>query len=181
MKTLAGVLSMLALVATAQAQDMRPGDSGSMSTAPAEQATAAPAPVQGTVARAAITSAIEEREPVDNLANVTTDTGKIYYFTELRDMEGQVVTHRWEHNGETMAEVEFDVGGPRWRVYSSKNLMPEWTGEWRVSVVDAAGNVVRADTFTYRDAPAASGMSGDTAGGGMTAAGAMPADASGNR
>ena len=164
MKTIASVLAMLAFVATAQAEDMNKGDAASMKTEPTEQATAAgpaPAPVYGTVARAAITNGIENREPVDNLAQVTTKTGKVYYFTELHDMEGQTVTHRWEHNGEMMAEVPFQVGGPRWRVYSSKNLAPTWTGEWKVSVVDASGNTLRADTFMYTEAPEASAMPGE--------------------
>ncbi len=164
MKTIANVLATLAFVATAQAEDMNKGDAASMKTGPTEQATApapAPAPVQGTVARAAVTSRIENREPVDNLTDATTSTAKVYYFTELSDMEGQTVTHRWEHNGEIMAEIPFQVSGPRWRVFSSKNLMPDWTGEWKVSVVDASGNTLRADTFMYTQAPAASAMPGE--------------------
>lgn len=181
MKTLASALTMLAFVAGAQAADMGMGDSTGMPSDTSGQtmtASPAPVPVQGAVARAAITKGIEDREPIDNLAEVTTDTDKVYYFTELRDMEGQTVTHRWEYNGETMAEVAFDVGGPRWRVYSSKNLMPEWTGQWRVSVVDAAGNIVRGDTFMYTDAPAmSSGMSQHT----MTGTDGMNAATTGSR
>ncbi|MFA7620175.1 MAG: DUF2914 domain-containing protein, partial [Thiohalomonadaceae bacterium] len=67
-------------------------------------------------------------------------TGRIYFFTELRDMEGQTVSHRWEQDGEVMAEVPFNVGGPRWRVWSSKNIDSGATGEWSVAVVDGAGN-----------------------------------------
>lgn len=182
MKTIAAVLTMLAFAATAQAEDMNKGNAAAVTTEPTEQATApapapAPAPAQGTVARAAITNAIENREPVGNLADVTTETEKVYYFTELRDMEGQTVTHRWEHNGETFAEVEFQVGGPRWRVFSSKNLTPDWTGEWQVSVVDASGNRLRADTFMYTLAPEPSAMSGDMPKDTMTGAADMKAEA----
>ena len=87
---------------------------------------------------------------------------RIYYFTEIRDMAGQTVTHRWEHDGQVMAEVPFEVGGDRWRVYSSKNLEPSWTGEWKASVVDGSGATLSANTFTYNkaeqapEAPAAS-------------------------
>jgi hypothetical protein len=48
-----------------------------------------------------------------------------------------------------MAEVKFDVKGPRWRVSSSKNLLPEWLGEWKVSVIDGQGRVLVTDSFTY--------------------------------
>jgi hypothetical protein len=142
------------------ADDMSSADA--MKAAPTDQAAAsAPAPVRGTVARATFTNGIENHEPVDKVTDVT-KTGKICYFTELRDMEGQTVTHRWQHNGETMAEVAFDVGGPRWRVYSSKNLAPELTGEWKVSVVDASGNTLRADTFMYTEAPDTNAASAET-------------------
>jgi hypothetical protein len=74
---------------------------------------------------------------------------RVLFFTELRDMAGQSVKHRWTHKGEQVAEVSFDVGGPRWRVWSSKTMMPEWQGEWTVQVVDAAGEVVAEKGFSY--------------------------------
>ena len=46
-------------------------------------------------------------------------------------------------------EVTFDVKGARWRVWSSKTLLPEWLGEWKVSVVDDDGKVLHSDSFTY--------------------------------
>jgi hypothetical protein len=119
------------------------------SSAPAAQA---PAPT-GTIARSAFTTEIENREPVNTVTKLDTDEHKIYYFTELKGMEGQQVTHRWEHNGKVMAEVPFQVGGPRWRVYSSKQLENDWTGEWKVSVVDGNGSTLGVNTFTYVKAP----------------------------
>lgn len=181
MKAIASVLTLLAFAAAAHAEDAN-APAAATGVEPAEQSVApaaAPAASQGTVARAAVTRAIENREPVDEVSDVTTDTERLYYFTELRGMEGETVTHRWEHNGQTMAEVAFQVGGPRWRVYSSKNLMSDWTGEWQVSVVDFAGNVLHRDTFMYTEAPAPSATSGaaspDAASG---AAPDMKADAS---
>ena len=64
-------------------------------------------------------------------------------------MAGQRVTHRWEYNGTVFAEVPFDVGGPRWRVWSSKNFVPEWVGTWTVSVVDSSGEVLTTRTLNY--------------------------------
>ena len=96
----------------------------------------------GTVARSAFTSSIEDREPVDTLQQMNAVEQKVYFFTELRDMEGQTATHRWELNGDVMAEVAFEVKGSRWRVWSSKNLQPEWVGEWKVSVLNSANDVI---------------------------------------
>lgn len=160
MKVFANVLAMLALVAVAHAEDSMKSDAAPMKSEATEQT--APAPAGGTVARAAVTSGIENREPLDDLSSVTTEVGKIFYFTELRGMEGQEVTHRWEHNGEVMAEVPFEVSGPRWRVYSSKNLAPSLTGDWKVSVLDANGNPLTSNTFAYNQAPEPSATPGTT-------------------
>jgi hypothetical protein len=103
----------------------------------------------GSIARAQFTSNVLDREPVDDITELTNDTDKIYFFSDIRDMTGQVVIHRWEYNGNVMADVSIDVGGPRWRAYSSKNLLPSQTGEWKVSVVDGAGNVITEKTFNY--------------------------------
>lgn len=121
----------------------------------------------GWIARAALTSAVEDREPVDSLTSLSNDSTVLYYFTEVRDMAGQTVKHRWEYGDQVMAEVEFEIGGPRWRIYSSKNLQPGWTGDWKVSVLDAAGNPLSVNTFVYSDTTAgtSSGMPADTSSG----------------
>lgn len=112
----------------------------------------------GSVMRSAFTTQIQDREPVDKVQKLDNENREVYYFTELRDMEGQKATHRWEYEGEVMAEVEFDVKGPRWRVWSSKRFVPDWTGEWTVSVVNSANEVIARDTLQYvpesQDAPA---------------------------
>ncbi len=104
------------------------------------------------VTRSAFTSAIEEKEPVDQIKELTTDSSKIYFFTEITGMDGLTMIHRWEYNDKVMAEVSFAVKANRWRVWSSKNLMPAWTGEWQVSVVDEGGNVLATESFTYKKA-----------------------------
>ncbi len=139
----------------------------SSTTEPAETMQSSTSQPTGWIARAAFTSAVEDREPVDSLDSLSNDSTVLYYFTEVRDMAGQTVTHRWEYGDQVMAEVELEIGGPRWRVYSSKNLQPLWTGDWKVSVLDAAGNPLIVNTFVYTEATA--GTSTDSS---------MPADAS---
>ena len=104
---------------------------------------------KGSVARAMFTTGIVDREPVDDLATVPNTEDRIYFFTDLRNLEGQIVTHRWEYNNKVMAEVTFQVGGPRWRVFSSKNLLPHWTGHWTVIVSDENGWPIKASVFEY--------------------------------
>ncbi len=110
---------------------------------------AAPASSQsGNITRSTFALAVVDREPVDEVDVVSADS--VYYFTELSGLEGATIRHRWLYQGEVMADVEFHVGGPRWRVWSKKNLLPRWTGLWTVAVVDENGVVIHTDTVEYR-------------------------------
>lgn len=104
------------------------------------------------VYRSTFTTAIENKEPVSELDVIANDVPKVYFFTELRGLNGHTVTHRWEYSGETMAEVSFEVGGDRWRTWSSKNMLPAWSGVWEVSVLDEGGNIMMQKSFEFYDA-----------------------------
>jgi len=109
--------------------------------------------VLGKVARALFTTEIIDREPANDLTTMDNTSGRIYFYTDLRNLAGQIVTHRWEYNDTVMAEVKFKVGdGPRWRVYSSKNLLPEWTGGWTVFVTDENERMLNTSVFNYTQA-----------------------------
>ena len=101
------------------------------------------------VSRAQFTSAVLDREPTDDLTAIDPGSEKIFFFTELRNMDGTSITHRWSLNGAVMAEVSFKVRASRWRVYSSKTLLPEWRGEWVVDVLDENGSVLESRTAGY--------------------------------
>jgi len=103
------------------------------------------------VYRSTFTTAIENKEPVSELDVISSDTPKVYFFTELRGLNGHTVTHRWEYSGETMAEVSFEIGGDRWRTWSSKNMVPGWNGVWEVSVLDEGGNIMMQKSFEFAD------------------------------
>ena len=98
------------------------------------------------VLRALLTTGIENREPVDEIVSLDKNRERIYFFTELTGMKGKVIKHRWEFQDKVMGVVNFNVGSDQWRCYSSKNLSPEWTGIWTVTIVDEKDNVL---TQTY--------------------------------
>ncbi len=114
-------------------------------TAAADEASWA----DGIVARADFTSGVIDREPIDSLTEVTNDRRTIAFFTELRNMSGESISHRWEYKGQVMADVPFQVGGPRWRVWSTKKMHEFWLGEWTVSVVGSDGSVLETKSFRY--------------------------------
>lgn len=104
----------------------------------------------GWVERALFTSAVVDREPVDAVVVLDGGQQQVLFFTELKQLAGRTVTHRWEYAGEVVAEVPFEVGGPRWRVHSRKTLRPDQAGRWSVVVVDESGWVLHAEMFEYR-------------------------------
>ncbi len=114
-----------------------------------EQGNAAPL---GRVARSAFTQTIIAREPQDQIISLSNDQDAVYYFTEIRGMSGQEITHRWLYNDKVMAEISFQIGSNRWRVWSKKYLVRGWTGLWTVEVVDQAGTIIHSDIFTYTEA-----------------------------
>ncbi len=101
------------------------------------------------VARGVFTTAVKDREPVDQVLRLTNDHREIYFFTELRHFTGQTVIHRWEYEGNMVTERKFEVGGPRWRVASRKGLNPGMTGRWSVVVLDGEGWPVYTAIFEY--------------------------------
>lgn len=116
----------------------------------------------GWVERALFTASVENREPGEPVVLLDEVPQDVYFYTELRQLAGHTITHRWEYAGEVVAEVPFEVGGPRWRVYSKKRLLPTQAGKWSVVVVDESGWVLHAEMFEYHP-PARQGSAVGTA------------------
>ncbi len=137
------VSAVLAIAATAAAQ------------APTDSTAAAPAVSVPTdnVRRAVFCSGFAGREPIDEFRTLTTPAEKVYFFTEIAGMEGRTVTHRWIHDGQTVAEVPISVGAARWRCHSTKTLAGNATGSWSVDVLDDTGAKIGGASFTYQAAP----------------------------
>jgi len=146
--------SLILVLNVAIAEPVVDSNTDSISPVAAENQTSQPMVEQtgfskGRVARAVLTSDVINRAPVDELSQISNDIEKIFFFTDLRDMSGHTVKHRWERNGNIISEVEYNVRGPRWRVWSSKNMMPDWLGKWKVSVVNTVGDVIETREFEY--------------------------------
>lgn len=104
------------------------------------------------VARGQFTTAIENREPVDQVAVLSPPADEIYFFTDLRHLDGRTVTHRWEYQGRVVTQVPFKVEGPRWRVFSKSSIEPDQVGEWSVIVIDESGWPLYTELFYYEPA-----------------------------
>jgi len=105
----------------------------------------------GEVSRALFTIGIDNREPVIMVDSIDSSAyNSISFFTELNDLEGHNVTHQWTYDDTVMFEKTFEVKGARWRVWTSKTLLPSWTGVWTVKVLDTDRSVLASKTFEYQ-------------------------------
>jgi len=94
---------------------------------------------------------VVDRIPINIIEELDNSLGKIYFFTNIRNLQGQSITHRWIYKDKVMADIVFDVKGPRWRVWSSKNLWHTWLGKWTVQVLTSESEVLYEKEFNYID------------------------------
>lgn len=95
-----------------------------------------------------ITTGIEQQMPVDQVEIYPADFGKLFCFTRIIGAkENTQVSHVWYYQDDEMARVTLSVGSADWRTYSSKRFLPQWSGEWKVVVLDAEQNVISSIPF----------------------------------
>jgi hypothetical protein len=90
----------------------------------------------------------ESRELVGETAVFAAGIEKITCLTRLKGLEAPTsVTHVWYRDGKTMARVDLNVASSNWRTWSSKRLLPDWTGHWEVKVLDSDGRILGSAGF----------------------------------
>ena len=100
------------------------------------------------VVDATITTAIENRMPVDKIEVYPADFGKLYYFTRIVGASEETqVAHVWYYEDQEMARVPLAVQSADWRTFSSKRFLPQWRGQWSVVVEDEQGDALAEVTF----------------------------------
>lgn len=100
------------------------------------------------VAEGVITSGIQERQPIDQLNQVAASSGTVYCFTRVTGAAGETsIAHVWLKGDREMARVELPVRSDNWRTWSSKRLISDWSGDWRVVVMDAQGTELASLPF----------------------------------
>lgn len=94
---------------------------------------------------------VEERQPVGQDTVFSNTTERIYCYTEFTSSTGsETVHHVWYHGEEEWARVAQNIKSTRWRSWSSKRIVPSWSGNWRVDIVAADGSVLASKSFTVR-------------------------------
>ena len=96
--------------------------------------------------RVAFTTKIVNKEPSNNLSQVSHTAQQLVFFTELRNLSGKRITHRWVYQGKVVYEKAFNVGAARWRVWSQKTITT-YRGTVTVEIVNAAGQVIQSQSI----------------------------------
>lgn len=92
------------------------------------------------VDRAILTTAVENREPVDDVGTRFTLSGADYdrlvFFTHMVNHDGRGIQHRWYYNDQLQADINLAIGSNSWRTYSTKQISFMESGEWTIRVVN---------------------------------------------
>ncbi len=103
------------------------------------------------VVEGVIATSVVDRVPQDVADSFPATVSKLYAFTKIAGAQGDtMVKHLWFYGDRLMAEVELPVRSSNWRTYSSKRILPSWTGDWRVDVVTEDGALLKSLEFTIR-------------------------------
>ena len=103
------------------------------------------------VVDAVITTAVIDREPVDNVEVFPLQNGQLYCFSRIAGAdEPTVVYHVWYRGERMVSRVELPVNSSNWRTWSAKRFLEGWSGEWHVEIQDVDGNILRKVEFQLR-------------------------------
>ncbi|MGZ5027104.1 MAG: DUF2914 domain-containing protein [Methylobacter sp.] len=107
--------------------------------------------VNHNVSRAVLTYGINNKEPEGEIAKAVNVVGKkptwVYYFTELKSMNGSRVYHEWLKNGVLDSKKELFISGDAWRTSSRKLLADSEKGNWTVRLIDEHGQLLNEKSF----------------------------------
>lgn len=104
------------------------------------------------VSLAQFTTQISRRLPGNQVSVLSDPNQAVSFFTELVDMQGRTVTHRWRYGGVVVYEASSTINGFKWRFWSTQILPADKAGIWSVEVVDESDRILQSQRLEYRPA-----------------------------
>ena len=98
---------------------------------------------------AMFTTRISKRYPADDITSLDNPHQAVSFFSELKEMSGKKITHRWFYKDELKFEASFNIRANNWRIWSTKLLPQDMPGEWKVEIVDEDGKVLQVRKLNY--------------------------------
>jgi len=104
-----------------------------------------------TVEEMVFCTAVQDRAPSGVDTAFASIVENVFCFSRVAGAADTVsVTHVWYFGDREMGRVELPVRASTWRTWSSKKILPEWQGVWRVDILSPAGDVLKSATFAVR-------------------------------
>jgi len=104
---------------------------------------------QGQVNRAFFTTKLKKNEPVNEVLILENTIQDLYFFSDVKNMQGKTLLHVWEYQGKRILSKKFKITKNRQRLISKIKLQSAKTGEWMVIIEDEQGLPVKAVVFKY--------------------------------
>jgi|GEM_PF-2253341 len=115
-----------------------------------EETIVAPA-AQGLSVTGALGTGVENRALIGEASEFSADVGRVYCLITVTGAEQPTeVTHVWYYKNQEKARTELSIKYKKHRTWSYKTIHPQHIGDWRVDVVDTAGNVLTSFPFVVR-------------------------------
>jgi hypothetical protein len=103
------------------------------------------------ILRAYVCKGIEQSEPTEAGKSFVPEDGvlRLCCFSEIAGATGpDTILHIWRWGDREMARVVLEVKSDRWRTWSTKRILDEWRGEWRVDIAESDGTVLTSLEFS---------------------------------
>lgn len=103
------------------------------------------------IKRFIISSSVKTNEPVGTINDIIFDNNiaTVYAFSEVSNLNNTTLYYIWSLDDKDVAKVKVNVGGNRWRSYSSKFIQPNMHGEWKVELQNGQGEILAINRFYY--------------------------------
>jgi hypothetical protein len=119
---------------------------------PVRATTAASSTTGLSVLRAYVCKGIEQSEPTEAGKSFVPASDGVLRLCTFSEIGGPArpdsVLHVWYWGEREMARVPLRVQGPRWRTWSTKQILDEWRGEWHVDITDREGALLSRLDFS---------------------------------
>lgn len=103
----------------------------------------------GEITRSLFTTRLKNNKPMNEVLILENNSQILYFFSEVKNMQGKTIFHRWEHHGEKVYEQKFRVAKKSEKLISRYKLDPRKTGEWMVVITDDQAWPIKASMFKY--------------------------------
>lgn len=108
------------------------------------------------IKRFLLPGSVSSREPQGELNDISFNadgTAVVWIYSEVVDKRGSLLNYVWLYEGNPIATVKVNIGGNRWRSYSSKVINQSMSGSWRVELQDGEGRLLASADFLLSMTP----------------------------